>query len=120
MRNAGLVALLILLGACTTAPEPVICTMEARSSFAVTVVDSASGENLAPSATVRVTQGTFADTLPAPPGAGVYSGGVYERDGDFTITVMRAGYAPWQGLVRVARDECHVITEAVTVRLRRS
>jgi hypothetical protein len=93
--------------------------MEARSSFAVTVVDSTSGASVRFGATVRVTEGSFADTLLAPaPGAAAYSGGVYERPGTYTVAVSHPSYRPWQRTgVRVTRDECHVQTQAITARL---
>ena len=114
------------LGACASGSqsetEPqTMCTMEARSSFAVTVVDSASGAPVRTGATVRVTDGAFSDTLVAPgPQSSAYSGGVYERAGTYTVAVAHADYRPWQRTgVAVARDECHVQTQALTARLQR-
>lgn len=120
MKAAALIAAALSLGACASGgegPPDVVCTMEARSSLAVTVTDAGTGENLAPEATVRVTDGTFTETLTALPGSGVYSG-VYERPGTYTVVVSHPDYAQWQraGIV-VERDECHVITEEVSARL---
>ena len=122
MRKFAFIIGVLASGACASSGEPspdVVCTMEARSSLAVTVTDAATGENLAPDANVRVTDGTFSETLTAPAG-GVYSG-VYERPGSYTIVVSHPGYRQWQraGVV-VGRDECHVITEDVSARLARS
>ncbi|HUF11803.1 MAG TPA: hypothetical protein VMN78_01735 [Longimicrobiales bacterium] len=124
MRKLAIVMGALALGACASSGGPeaaqpdVVCTLEARSSVAVTVLDAVTGENLAPEATVRVTDGTFAENLVATPGTGVYSGVVYEREGTYTIVVSRPEYDQWQraGVV-VERDECHVITEEVTARL---
>jgi hypothetical protein len=118
-RMLAMFALTLGASACA-APPQVACTMEARSTFAVTVVDSVSGGNLAPDATVRVTEGSFSDTLAAPAaGATAYSGVVYERPGVYDVSVTHPAYAPWQESgVRVERDECHVITYALTARLR--
>jgi len=112
------------LGACASGPQSLtgtICTLEARSSFAVTVVDSASGTALRSGATVRVTEGAFSDTLVAPAAAAsVYSGGVYERPGTYTVAVSHPDYRPWQRTgVPVSRDACHVQTQPVTARLQR-
>lgn len=119
MRAIARIAALLACGACASSSESpdVACTMEARSSLAVTVTDAGTGESLAPDATVRVTDGTFSDTLTAQPGSGVYSG-VYERPGTYTVVVSHPRYAQWQraGIV-VERDECHVITEEVSARL---
>jgi len=119
MRTHLLALGLLAPAACAPAAIETICTMEARSSFAVTVVDSASGQNLAPTATVRVTAGTFSDTLVALPPDSLYSG-VHERPGEYAMAVTRSGYQPWQRSgVEVGRDECHVITHVDTARLRR-
>ena len=99
-----------------------VCTTEARSSFGVTVVDSVSGANLAPGATVRVTDGAFSDTLFAfPPGMAnaIYSG-VYERPGVYEVSVTHPAYLSWrQSNVRVSDGGCHVTPQVFTVRMRK-
>ena len=124
MRTIAITIGALALAACGSAGQPdpggpqAVCTMEARSSLAVTVLDAVTGENLAPRATVRVTDGVFADTLVAAGGGGVYSGSVYERPGTYTIVVSHPDYDQWQQAgVFVERDECHVITKQVTARL---
>jgi hypothetical protein len=64
------------------------------------------------------TEGTFSDTLVAMPGWSAYAG-AHEHAGSYAVSVTHTGYEPWQqsGVV-VGRDECHVITEALTARLR--
>jgi hypothetical protein len=127
IRCALLFSLVAFAGACAQrrgSPDPeggVICTLEARSSFAVTVTDSTSGGPIRSGATVRVTDGSFADTLLAPgAGASAYSGGVYERPGTYTVAVSHPDYRPWQRSgVEVTRDECHVQTQQLTARLQR-
>jgi hypothetical protein len=109
-RSALALAVVACGGACASsspAPEDaVVCTLEARSSFPVTVVDSTSGAPIRSGATVGVTEGPFADTLLAPgPGASAYSGGVYERPGTYTVAVAAPAGATdvWAG-VRVVSD----------------
>jgi hypothetical protein len=94
--------------------------MEARSSFAVTVIDSLSGANLAPTATVRVAPAARPDSIvDLMATGGVYSGALYEQAGRFELSVTRPGYAPWRmNGIEVDRDECHVITRVLTARLR--
>lgn len=114
-------AALALMACSGTQPgQSVVCTMEARSSFAVTVVDSVSGVNLAPSAVVRVAPLARPDSIvDLVATSGVYSGGLYERAGRFELSVSRAGYLPWRMAdVQVDQDECHVITRTLTARLR--
>jgi hypothetical protein len=109
-------------GADPGAGAGVICTMEARSSFAVTVVDSTSGTTIRSGAAVRVTDGAFSDTLVAPSSGGTaYSGGVYERPGTYTVAVTHRDYRPWQRSgITVTKDECHVQTAQVTARLQKN
>jgi len=122
MNRLGIATLaLALLAACSRneadVPDPTpqtVCTMEARSALAVTVVDDATGARVQ-GATVRVTNGSYAENLVG--FEGVYSG-AHERPGTYTIVVSHPDYRQWQraGVV-VERDECHVVTEAVEARL---
>src|SRR5690606_14540404 len=116
--SAALAAL--ALAACAGGQDPApVCTLEARSSFAVTVQDSVPGEPLGAGATVVVAEGAFVDTLSAPaPGSPVHSGEVYERPGVYSVTITHPEYRPWRrDGVRVESDECHVRTLALTARL---
>ena len=114
--------LLLLVSAAGCGDSDGVCTLEARPSFLITVVDSTSGANLAPSATVVVQEGAFFDTLvafPSSPGS-VYSG-VYERAGMYRVSISASGYLPWtQSNVRVEEGACHVTTQVFTARLVRA
>jgi hypothetical protein len=121
--SASVLALLGLGAACAkqgAREASVVCTLEARSSFAVTAVDSMSGAPIR-GATVRVTEGAFSDTLVAQPsGTNPYSGVVYERGGTYAVSVSHPDYRPWQrAAVTVTRDQCHVQTQQLTARLQR-
>ena len=116
-----LVAALVLCAACSSrgedrepSPDEVACTMEARSAFAVTVLDASTGARVI-GATVRITDGSFSENLAEYDG--VFSG-AHERSGTFTVVVSAPDYQQWQRAgVTVERDECHVITEEVEARL---
>ena len=121
MGTRMMVAALILATACSSREEPAdpgepqtVCTLEARSALAVTVVDALTNARVT-GATVRATDGTHSENLTG--FEGVYSG-AHERAGTYTIVVSHPDYRQWQraGVV-VERDECHVITEAVEARL---
>lgn len=123
MRTRMMVAVLILASACSgreEQPDPgepqTVCTMEARSALAVTVVDALTNARVM-GATVRVTDGTHSENLTG--FDGVYSG-AHERAGTYTIVISHPLYQQWQraGVV-VREDECHVITEMVEARLTR-
>lgn len=122
-HRLALTALLLLVPACSSRGEPVdpeqpnvVCTMEARSALAVTVLDATSGARVT-GATVRATTVDFSEELTE--FDGVYSG-AYERAGTYTIVVSHPDYQQWQraGVV-VGEDECHVITERVEARVTR-
>ena len=96
-------------------PPQTICTLEARAGLLVTVLDAATGRNLAPDANVRVTDGEYSEMLN--PIEGTYVG-AYERAGTYTVVVSAPGHAQWQRIgVTVGRDECHVVAEQVEARL---
>lgn len=118
-----IVVALVLAAGCSGREEPAdpgppqtVCTLEARSALAVTVVDATTGARVT-GATVRATDGTRSENLTGL--EGVYSG-AHERPGTYTIVVSHPAYQQWQraGVV-VEADECHVITEQVEARLTR-
>lgn len=88
------------------------CSTEARSSAQVTVQDGA-GADLSSVATVTYT--VDGETFPCnsyPDGQFVCG---YEVAGTLTITATADGYEDAQLDVVVEEDECHVITEMVTM-----
>lgn len=93
----------------------VVCTMEARSSITVSVLDAATGDSLSvtPSGTVR--DGEFQEELQA---FGNSLSGPFEREGTYDVSITAPGYASWDttGVV-VTADECHVHTVVLTARL---
>lgn len=123
MTTRMIVVALVLTAACSGRGEradpgqpQTVCTMEARSALAVTVVDALTNARVT-GATVRATDGTHSENLTG--FEGVYSG-AHERAGTYTIVISHPAYQQWQraGVV-VREDECHVITELVEARLTR-
>ena len=100
--------------------DPVICTLEARPSVTLSVVDSLTADPVsADSVTVWAVSGSFADSLRVSSDvAARVLGFGEERPGTYDVGVDAAGYRPWRvnGLV-VTADECHVRTVALTARL---
>lgn len=112
---------LVLVG-CGGTPA-VVCTREARSSLQVTVLDAVTGRPVCDAAVaVTALNGNLTEML-ATPGPTVDSStcnyfGPYERPGTFLVMAGREGYqTAQQSDVAVTRDECHVQTVEVTLRL---
>ena len=97
------------------APDQVVCTMEARSSISIAVLDAATGDSLGVTPTGTVRDGSFEEALQA---FGSQLSGPFERKGTYDVTVTAPGYASWDttGVV-VTADECHVQTVQLTARL---
>lgn len=102
------------LGACGDDLIAPVCTLEARASLMVQVVDSVSGAVI-PEPTVWVKDGAFVDTLRVREGV---AAGPYERAGTYDVHVEETGFAPWvlKG-VEVTENRCHVETRELTARL---
>lgn len=102
------------LTGCDLAPT---CTTQIEPGFAVTVVDSVAGTNLAPEATVQVSDDMYVGELA--PDNGIYEGPFdQERPGTYEVEVTHPDYLTWRrDGVRVEEDECHVITRELTARL---
>lgn len=99
-----------------------ICTTEARAGIQVDVRDATTGEPAADGAIAYAQEGAYVDTLRTfpslPPQASSMMVGVYERPGVYTVVVRKSGYRQWvQSNVIVTKDECHVITVQLQVRL---
>ena len=92
---------------------PRYCTTEAIAAISVEIRDVADARPLADSATARVTDGSFSDTLMVCALTMDYRPlsrcGVWERPGTYDVLVTRRGYLPWsQTGVHVSRGKCHV------------
>ena len=116
MRSAGVFMLAgILAGfACSDGgddDDPVVCTADFRPSVLVTVLD---GETVVVDATVEFSVDGDAQQ-PCANLEGQYACGG-EQAGGSLITATRGDQSGSVAL-RVAADECHVITEEVTLRL---
>ena len=120
-----LCAALVLAGTATTNSCAVIvgpvCHHEVRRhALSVEITDSITGAPLASGARVIASDGAFADTA-IDEGSDSDRSLALEREGTYTVTVDREGYAPWsQHGVLVTGDKCHVHTVTVFARLQRS
>jgi hypothetical protein len=95
------------------------CTASIEPAIAVTVSDARTGSPL--EATIFVEDGNFQEQLSFRGVTGasqIIYGGAFERPGVYTVKVSRSGY---EGAVlrdiKVTKDECHVVTQNLTVAL---
>jgi hypothetical protein len=111
------VSSLLALAGCTQVSDPVICTAFVPPSVNVTVQDSVTGANVTPGATLVLREGTYVDSVTAPPVATSRGVGV-NRAGTLTLTVTQAGYRAWtKAGVKVEEGPCGARTVDVVARL---
>ena len=117
MFRAPLVVLATLtlstLTGCPSAPGPV-CTEEARSSVSLSVLRSDGA--IVPDVAVTFTVDGGASTACDDIGQGDFVCG-FEIEGDFVISISAPGFIFAEEQVTVLADECHVISQVLTVLL---
>jgi hypothetical protein len=97
--------------------DAVACTLEARASVVIRTVDTGGLPIVGTTVSYQINDGAL-QTVSCP-AAGTCSIGS-EQSGRFRLTVNKAGYVSQSTEVKVNADECHVLTEQVTVVLRRT
>lgn len=113
-----------LLAGCR-ALDGTACPAVVSRAVDVEVVDASTGAYVARGASGVVTEGAYADSLRAVGFRGVHPadtvttlGAALGRAGVYTVRVQRPGYATFERAgVRVATDECGVVTTRLTARL---
>lgn len=118
-RIACAIALVVgaaLSGACGPISS-VSCSTELRVSFSVHVVDAHTNAGIC-NATMTWNDGsqTMTYDCDGPPECG-YCSGPMEQMGTFHVTVTKPGYQKAETTIVVPGEQCHVITQNVTVHL---
>jgi hypothetical protein len=114
-----LAALLVPSTGCDDDPAPDEggCSLDARTSLLLTIVDAETGE--LPEADLTVTYLVDGEDPNYP--AEQWSGGDFqlglEHEGTFEVTVSAEGYETVTQEYEVTSDECHVMTLEVTLEL---
>ena len=122
MRNAALLLITAVSVTCLGCGADYgtgrVCTAVAVPALAVTVLDGSTGQRVC-DATVVAVEGSFSSTLEPSLGGGTCSySGPYERAGVYEVRVTKQGYQPdVERNVRVTADECHVVTQQLTLTL---
>ncbi|NBL65453.1 hypothetical protein GV828_09605 [Flavobacterium sp. NST-5] len=118
MKKIILLLIVLTLGCSNDDDNQRYCTEEFVFGLEVTVKNAETGANLQEGVTVVATDGNYSETLEL-----AYYGlstflGAGERRGNYTLTVTKAGFQTYVSQpINVTADECHVITERVTVEL---
>lgn len=107
---------LLALSACGGGDDEGACTAEARVSVALTIVDDLNAPVAAADVSYSVNGGA-AQTLVC--GSSGACNVANEVSGVFAISASKSGYLPASGTVTVERDACHVITQKLTLTLKR-
>lgn len=112
------VSLLLALAGCGGTDETIFCTLEARSSVVVQVVDTAGAPLAGATVSYRVDSGPeqAAECYAPPDGCSTFIAG-REVAGEFSIRAGKAGYQSASASVSVQRDVCHVITREIVMTL---
>ena len=112
-----------VLGVGCSAIDPTdatVCTLEASAGITVDVRDSVTNALVGRGSVVVAREGTFAETASDTQISNGPYALVFERAGNYTVTVTQTGYQPWtKAGVVVAKDGCHVTGVAVTARLQK-
>ena len=94
------------------------CTEEYVPGLIVTVKEAETGEFLKEGVVVTATDGDYTEDLDAISDMSSNFYGVWERQGSYILSVYKEGYAEYTSdVIEVSADQCHVITEEVTVEL---
>jgi hypothetical protein len=110
----ALALVVVLSPGCDPAPSDTGCTLDARTSLVLSVVDAETGEEVDAMVTLRIDGEASSEVDEGGPGR--YLLGL-ERDGTFEVTVSAAGYEPATREYEVTADECHVMTVEATLEL---
>ncbi|GEM_PF-504211 len=114
-------ALLIILGtSCSNNDDDgdqLNCTDIFVFGLTVSVFDETTGDPINVATTVTASDGSYSETLENFGNPGVFSG-AGERAGTYTVRVSAEGYESFVSEeITVSADQCHVIPEAIEVRL---
>lgn len=111
-------SVLLALSACGGGEDDAVaCATEARVSVALTVVDDLNAPVAAADVSYRV-DGGAAQTLVC--GSSGTCNLAYELSGAFAVSASKSGYLPASGTVTVNRDVCNVVTQKLTLTLKRA
>lgn len=97
--------------------DGIACTTEARTSVLLTVVDQLGAPLPGVTVMYQVNAGNAQSEACDSNGTCAIA---FEVSGVFSITATKVGYTSPSGMVTVTRDECHVITERLTLTLLRA
>jgi hypothetical protein len=97
---------------CEEEDNGIACTEEARAGLNITIKDAVTNAVLSEGVSVIATDGSYSETLVNFGGVEPVFSGAYEREGNYIITVSKAGYVTYTSeIISVTSDVCHVIPQ---------
>ncbi len=118
LRSVFLLAAVLSVGGCTLISGPDDCSRESRPGIVLEIRDAVTNERVGDGAVITVTAGAFESHPEFPADFVGPFPLVHEREGIFTVEVVREDYQPWirTGVI-VPKDRCHVRTAQLTALL---
>ena len=114
------VAILLVSTALAGCSDWAGCTTSVEPGIVVEIRDAVDGTPIAATASGRVIEGSFQDSLRLYDGS-LTRAGADEREGTYTVRVLHTGYAAWEQTgVRVRDTGCHVDTVTLQANLQRT
>jgi hypothetical protein len=96
----------------------IFCTDQFVYGLNVIVLDAVTGNPIFQDIEVKAVDGAYQELLELVPGLEYAFVGAGERAGTYIVTVTKAGYQTYTSApIVLARDECHVIPQSLTVNL---
>ena len=96
----------------------IYCTDQLVYGLNVIVLDASTGNPIFQDIQVKAVDGTYQEILELVPGLEYAFVGAGERAGNYVVTITKAGYQTYTSApIVLTRDECHVISQSLTVNL---
>ena len=103
---------------CQDIDDQIYCTQQFVYGLNVIVLDATTGNPIFQDIEVKAIDGTYQEILELVPGLEYAFVGAGERAGTYVVTVTKAGYQTYTSApIVLTRDECHVISQSLTVNL---
>ena len=113
-----LISTVFFISSCEDNDDQIFCTDQFVYGLNVIVLDASTGNPIFQDIEVKAVDGTYQEILELVPGLEYAFVGAGERAGNYVVTITKAGYQTYTSApIILTRDECHVISQSLTVNL---